>query len=148
LHDVKQYFTSAHSAKSAKQQETIAMSTLSNAIAVEFERILKDRKLSVSAAARELRVSRQAFHNYLNRKSVPRHKTLGLAMDLWDFELRIGDVTFNRSSFPKLIEEASGQEQLPLIWETLDAIKQQDLKIAVGRVGSTLSINVKIDIPA
>lgn len=124
------------------------MSTLSNAIAAEFERILKDRKLSVSAAARELRVSRQAFHNYLNGKSVPRHRTLGLAMDLWDFELKIGDLTFDRSSFPKRAEKASSQEQLSLILETLDAIRQQDLKIAVARVGSTLNVEVKIDIPA
>ena len=61
------------------------MSTLSEAIAEEFKRILTERKLSVSAAARELRVTRQAFHNYLNGKSVPRHKTLGRAMDRWDF---------------------------------------------------------------
>jgi transcriptional regulator with XRE-family HTH domain len=124
------------------------MSTLSQAIAKEFERILKDRKLSVSAAARQLGVSRQAFHNYLNGKSVPRHKTLGLAMDIWDFKLKIGDLTFERSSFPKRAEMAPSQEQLPLIWETLDAIKPQDLKISVVRVGSTFNVEVKIDIPA
>jgi transcriptional regulator with XRE-family HTH domain len=124
------------------------MSTLSNAIAAEFERILKDRGLTVRAAARELRVSRQAFHNYLNGKSVPRHKTLGLAMDRWNFELKIGDITFDRSSFPKQAEKVSSQEQLPLTWENLDAISQQDLKIAVVRVGSTLNIDVRIDIPA
>jgi transcriptional regulator with XRE-family HTH domain len=124
------------------------MSTLSEAIAEEFKRILTERKLSVSAAARELRVTRQAFHNYLNGKSVPRHKTLGRAMDRWDFNLRIGGVTFDRNTSPRHPDDAPRKEQLPLIWETLDAIRQQDLKIGVSRVGSTLSVEVKIDIPA
>lgn len=124
------------------------MSTLSEAIAAEFGRILTERKLSVSAAARELHVTRQAFHNYLNGKSVPRHKTLGRAMDRWDFKLKIGDVVFDRSSFPRKDEGVQRPEQLPLVWEALDAIRQQDLKIAVARVGSTLNIDVKIDIPA
>ena len=109
------------------------MSTLSEAIAEEFKRILTERKLSVSAAARELRVTRQAFHNYLNGKSVPRHKTLGRAMDRWDFNLRIGGVTFDRNTSPRHPDDAPRQEQLPLIWETLDAIRQQDLKIGVSR---------------
>ena len=124
------------------------MSTLSAAVAAEFKRILSERKLSISGAARELRVTRQAFHNYLNGTSVPRHKTLGRAMDLWDFKLKIGDFTFDGSSFPKRDDNIQNPEQLPLIWETLDAIKQQDLKIAVVRVGSTLNVEVKIDIPA
>jgi transcriptional regulator with XRE-family HTH domain len=124
------------------------MSTLSEAVATEFKRILIERKLSVSAAARELRVSRQAFHNYLNGASVPRHKTLGRAMDKWDFKLKIGDVVFDRSSFPKQKEIDQKPEQLPLIWETLDSIRQQDLKIAVVRVGATFNVEVKIKIPA
>ena len=124
------------------------MSTLSKAIAAEFGRILKDRGLTVSAAARELRVSRQAFHSYLNGKSVPRHKTLGRAMDRWNFVLKVGELVIDRSSFPTRAEDASSPQQLPLIWETLDAINQRDLKITVSRVGSTLNVDVKIDIPA
>jgi transcriptional regulator with XRE-family HTH domain len=123
------------------------MSTLSAAVADEFKRILAERKLSVSAAARELRVSRQAFHNYLNGTSVPRPKTLGRAMDLWDFKLKVGDVSLDRSSFPKRDENVQRPEQLSL-WEALDSIRPQDLKIAVVRVGSSLKVDVKIDIPA
>jgi hypothetical protein len=69
-------------------------------------------------------------------------------MDRWDFNLRIGGVTFDRNTSPRHPDDAPRQEQLPLIWETLDAIRQQDLKIGVSRVGSTLSVEVKIDIPA
>jgi hypothetical protein len=124
------------------------MSTLSEAIAAEFKRILNDRKLSVIGAARDLRVTRQAFHNYLNGTAIPRHKTLGRAMDLWDFKLKIGEFSIDSSSFPKRNGNVQSPEQLPLVWEALDAIKQQDLKIAVVRVGSTFSVEVKIDIPA
>jgi predicted transcriptional regulator len=123
------------------------VSTLSDAVAIEFRRILSERNLSVSGAARELRVSRQAFHNYLNGSSLPRHKTLGRAMDIWDFKLKIGDVSLDRSSLPKQEETSPRAEQL-LLWETLDSIKQQDLKIAVKREGSVLKVEVNIDIPA
>lgn len=124
------------------------MSTLSTAIAAEFRRILSEKQLSVSGAAHDLRVTRQAFHNYLNGTSVPRHKTLGRAMDLWDFKLKIGDVSFDRTSSQIRSESIQSPEQLPLIWYALDAIKQQDLKITVVRVGTTLNVEVKIDIPA
>jgi transcriptional regulator with XRE-family HTH domain len=91
------------------------MSTLSEAIAEEFKRILTERKLSVSAAARELRVTRQAFHNYLNGKSVPRHKTLGRAMDRWDFNLRIGGVTFDRNTSPSTFSPACRTAAAPAL---------------------------------
>lgn len=124
------------------------MSTLSYAIAAEFKRILAERNLSVSAAARELLVSRQAFHNYLNGKSVPRQNTLSRAMDRWNFKLTVGMEVFDRSSFPRSAEQTTVQEQLPLVWETLDAIRKEDLKVSVARVGSTFNIDVKIEIPA
>lgn len=124
------------------------MSTLSYAIATEFKRILAERKITVSTAARELRVSRQAFHNYLNGKSMPRQNTLSRAMDKWDFKLMVGMEVFDRSSFPQSAEQTPVQEQLPLVWESLDAIRKEDLKVSVARVGSTFSIDVKIEIPA
>jgi transcriptional regulator with XRE-family HTH domain len=124
------------------------MSSVSEAIAAEFSRILTERKLSVSAAARELHVSRQAFHSYLNGTSTPRHKTLGRAMDLWNFQLRIGNEVFDRSSFPKGPKLVQSQEQLPFVWEALDAIKKQNLKVGVCREGSVFKVEVKIDIPA
>jgi hypothetical protein len=122
------------------------MSTLSEAIATEFRRILVDRQLSVSAAAREIRVTRQAFHRYLNGKSVPRHKTLGLAMDLWGFKLEIAGVPLDRASLGT--DENSQTPKQLLLWETLDSIKQQDLKISVRREGSTFNVDVRIEIPA
>lgn len=124
------------------------MSTLSDAIGAEFRRILTERKLTVTSAARQLRISRQAFHSYLSGKSVPRHKTLGLAMERWDLKLRIGDEVFDHSSFPKQLEAPKPPEQLPIIWGALDSIRQQDLKIGVRREGSVFNVEVQINIPA
>lgn len=123
------------------------MSTYSDVVADEFKRILRERKLSVCGAARALGVTRQAFHNYLNGKSVPRPTVMGQAMDLWDFNIKIGDVSLDRSSFPKRDESVQRSEQLTFL-ETWDSIRQQDMKIAVKRVGSTLKVEVNIDIPA
>jgi transcriptional regulator with XRE-family HTH domain len=123
------------------------MSTLSDAIKTEFERILKERKLSVSAAAHELHVTRQAFHNYLNGKSLPRRKTLNRAIDRLGFKLDVNGMVVDRSSVPPQEQNIPQPKQL-LLWESLDAIKQQDLKITVGREGSIFKVEVKIDIPA
>lgn len=125
------------------------MSTIGETIAKEFRRILGENKLTISQAARNLRVSRQAFHSYLNGSSVPRSQTLARAIDLWGFNLSVGGVTLDRNSFTT--ESANGTEPPPkqlVLWEALDGIKQQDLKINVKRIGSTLRVEVKIDIPA
>jgi transcriptional regulator with XRE-family HTH domain len=123
------------------------MSTLSDAIKTEFERIMKERKLSVSAAAHELHVSRQAFHNYLNGTSLPRRTTLDRAIDRLGFRLDMNGMVVDRSTVPPLDHSKPRAKQL-LLWESLDAIKQQDLKITVGREGSIFKVEVKIDIPA
>jgi hypothetical protein len=123
------------------------MSTLSDAIKAEFERILIERKLSVSAAAHELHVSRQAFHNYLNGTCLPRRATLNRAIDRLGFRLNVNGMVVDQSSVPLREQKIPLAKQL-LLWESLDAIKQQDLKITVGREGSIFKLEVKIDIPA
>jgi hypothetical protein len=68
-------------------------------------------------------------------------------MDIWGFDLKIGGSSLDRSSLTQSGDETQKPVQLSLL-ESLDAIKQQDLKISVGRVGSTFKVEVKIDIPA
>ena len=123
------------------------MSTLSDAIKAEFKRILNDRQLSIGAAAHELHVSRQAFHNYLNGTSLPRRTTLNRAIDRLGFRLEVNGMVVDQSSVPPQGQNIPLAKQL-LLWESLDAIKQQDLKINVGREGSVFRVEVKIDIPA
>jgi transcriptional regulator with XRE-family HTH domain len=122
------------------------MTTIGKAVADEFRRILGERKLKIAQAARDLRVSRQAFYGYLNGTSLPRKQTFARAIDLWNFNIAVGGSLLDRDSFKEPKKEAEPSQMV--LWEALDGIRPQDLKIAVNRVGSTLNVEVRIDIPA
>lgn len=122
------------------------MTTLGKAISNEFRRILSEKQMTIAAAARELRVSRQAFHAYLIGRSMPRKQTLARAIELWNFNIAVGSVLLDRNSFSE--PNPGRQPTQLLLWEALDCIRPQDLKIEVERIGSTLKVEVKIDIPA
>jgi transcriptional regulator with XRE-family HTH domain len=124
------------------------VSTLSEAIKAEFERVLAERKLSRSEAAHMLRVTRQALYNYMIGKSIPRQKTIARAMEVWDdFRLEVNGLVIDSTTLPPKGEEAEPAQQL-LLFEGLDAIKQQDLKVTVQRDGPTFMVEVRIDLPA
>jgi transcriptional regulator with XRE-family HTH domain len=122
--------------------------TLSEAIAAEFRRVLLEKGLSVTAAARELRVTRQAFHAYLNTKSVPRTKTLARAMILWDLKITVGDIVFDKSSLPTKKGAIDGSPSQMTFLDAWDSLKPQDLKITASRDGSSIRLQVNINIPA
>jgi predicted transcriptional regulator len=128
------------------------MSVLRTTFASELKRIISERRLSVTQAAKALGVSRQAVYNYVNEISTPRAKVLAKAMELWGLEIRIGQTIYDRSSFEKSrpakpIPVEARPVQLDL-WRQLDAIKNEDLQIGVKRVGKTLRVSVQIAIPA
>jgi outer membrane protein TolC len=60
--------------------------------------------------------------------------------------IAVGSVLLDRTSFSERSREPQPTQLLR--WEALDRIRPQDLKIDVRRVGSTLNVEVKIDIPA
>jgi transcriptional regulator with XRE-family HTH domain len=105
------------------------------------------RRLSISEAARQLGISRQAFHSYLNGSSVPRQNTLARAMQLWDFHITVGERTFDKSSVPLVPGHRSPPEQLAF-WGALDSIEEKDLKVRVKREGARFKVAVEIDLPA
>jgi transcriptional regulator with XRE-family HTH domain len=122
-------------------------SSLTASFAAELRRVLSERKLRISDAAKDLKISRQMLYNYLNGTSTPRAKVLSRAMELWSLEIRVGQARFDRKSFDAQQKTTSVPKQLGL-WEKLDAIKEEDLHIAVKRVGKTLKVSVQISIPA
>jgi transcriptional regulator with XRE-family HTH domain len=123
------------------------MSILATTFAAELKQVLRERNLSVTEAARQLGLSRQAIYNYLNGIAVPRDKIIERAMILWDLKMSIGRMTFDRTSFPKSVQLSVTPTQLNL-WEKLESIRQKDLKIGVERVGDAFEISVQISIPA
>jgi transcriptional regulator with XRE-family HTH domain len=125
------------------------MPELRDSFAAELKRALERHRLTVTAAAKELEVSRQALHAYLKGDAMPRAKVFARAVKLWDIEFHFGNQAFNKSDFPSPAapKPVSVPKQITL-WEKLDTIKQEDLQIAVKRVGRELRVSVQISIPA
>ncbi len=127
------------------------MSILKATFAAELRRVLNERKVTISDAAKGLGISRQALYNYLNEISTPRARVLARAMELWGLELRIGQQVFSSEALhsgpARPVEVPKPPVQLDL-WKQLDAIKHEDLQIGVKRVGKTLRVSVSIAIPA
>ena len=125
------------------------MSTLSDAFAKEFERVLEAHDLTATAAARLLGVSRQTFSSYLHGKSIPREAVQARAADLWSIGFAVGEVKFDSSAFQGAIKPGPRRQEVQLeLFARLDAIQEKDLRVSVKREGSTLNVAVEIDIPA
>lgn len=125
------------------------MSELSTNFAEALRQALQDRHLTVTAAAKALQVSRQAFYAYLKGKAMPRQRVLIRAAELWNIEIRFGKQVFSKEDFSsKAPSQAAPIPKQLNLWEQLDAINQEDLRIAVKRVGKELRISAAIPIPA
>jgi transcriptional regulator with XRE-family HTH domain len=125
-----------------------ALNRLNQAFSEELRRALRDEHLTVEAAALKLGISRQAFHNYLNGTALPRSKRLAVAVRELKLNLKIGSEQFDSSDFPELIPEAIHLPVQPTLWEALDRIQSDNLKLDVKRVGKSLRVSVTIGIPA
>ncbi|HEV3305159.1 MAG TPA: helix-turn-helix domain-containing protein [Candidatus Sulfotelmatobacter sp.] len=124
------------------------MNELGDAFAAALKRMLKLKKLTVDEAARRLGVSRQAFHAYLNGK-LPRRKRLNKAMQLFELRLDLGQNSFYKEAFGRPLERKIATEptQLKLL-ELLDSVSEDDLQVTIKRMGKTLRVQVRIEIPA
>jgi hypothetical protein len=124
---------------------------IGNAFAKALEKMLTDKPgFTVKAAAKELKISRQSFHSYLNG-TLPRRNTLHKAVHIWDLKLDLGKYSFGRGAFgvdEKKAERFPVTPQQPTLWEALDAVKEKDLHVTMKRVGKVLRVDVRIEIPA
>jgi hypothetical protein len=125
------------------------MNEIGDAFAVALRRMLKEKKRTIGAAARELEVSRQTFHSYLNG-TLPRRKTLNKAVHTWDLKLDLGKNSFGKEAFGR--EQGMGKAtpvpSQPSLWEALDSVREEDLQVSLRRVGKVLRVDVRIEIPA
>lgn len=118
-----------------------------NAFARALKGMLLKRKLSITDAAKQLGISRQALHSCLKGK-LPRRKTLNKAMHIWDLKLDLGKHSFDKAAFTSV---QSDQVRMPLqrsLWEVLDSITDENLQITTKRVGKVLRVDVRIELPA
>jgi|SRR5271165_6218801 len=125
------------------------MNEIGNAFAAALKRMLDKPGVTVTSAAAELGVSRQAFHSYLNG-GLPRRKTLNRAVHLWDLKLDLGKYSFGKGAFgdsegKRVPNHKTSQ---PTLWDALDAVSKDDLQVTMKRVGKVLRFDVRIEIPA
>jgi hypothetical protein len=123
------------------------MNEVGDAFAVALRRMLREKKRMVGAAARELGVSRQTFHSYLNG-ALPRRKTLNRAVHMWDLKLDLGRYSFGKGAFEQGRGKTVPVPSQPMLWEALDSVREEDLQVSIKRVGKVLRVDVKIEIPA
>jgi hypothetical protein len=125
------------------------MNEIGDAFAAALRQTLTKRRLTIVAAARDLGVSRQAFHSYLSG-TIPRRRTLNKAVHMWDLKLDLGRYSFGKGAFGVAHAKQKPASQLsqPTLWEVLDSVSEEDLHVTVKRVGKSLLVDVKIEIPA
>ncbi len=84
-----------------------------------FREALEERNLSVAAAAKQLGVTRQAFHKYLNGKMTPNGHVLARAVTQWDLKINYKNQPFGRGAFQggEAEQPKSSPEQLHLFSE-------------------------------
>lgn len=118
-----------------------------NAFAAALKKMLAKRNLSKTAAAKELGISRQAFHSCLLGK-LPRRKTLNRAVHLWSLKLDLGKQSFEKGAFGPEVAKLTPAETQRSLWEALDSIGDEDLHVTTKRIGKILRVDVRIEIPA
>jgi hypothetical protein len=127
------------------------MNEIGDAFAAALRRMFDENpSQTITAAARQLNVSRQAFHAYLSGK-LPRRNTLNRAMHLWNLKLDLREYSFDKEAFglKEAKKQASGSNPTQLaFWEMLDNVTEKDLHVTMKRVGKVLRFNVRIEIPA
>ena|SRR6266404_6354210 len=125
------------------------MNQIGDAFALALKQMLKERRLSISSAAKTLEVSRQTFHSYLNGV-LPRRRTLSKAVHVWDLKLDLGRHSFDRGAFGGELGQGGPAPRATqrTLWEMLDSLTEEDLHLTVKRVGKILRVDVKIEIPA
>ena len=118
-----------------------------DAFALALKKMLAKRKISITAAAKELGISRQAFHSCLQGK-LPRRRTLNRAVHMWDLKLDLGKQTFSRGAFGAQTGKQAPVPTQRTLWEALDSVGEEDLHVTMQRVGKVLRVDVRIEIPA
>lgn len=119
------------------------------ALRKEVARVFRDamiaRKLTVTAAARELGVSRQSMHKYLNGAVTPRADIVRKACSSWGMTMNVYGLVLSASDFgtpggPRTV----GPIQMSFS-DMLRSLRDRNLEIKIVRaVGGSLELNVKI----
>jgi transcriptional regulator with XRE-family HTH domain len=110
-----------------------------------FRNAMAERKLSVTAAARDLGVSRQSMYKYLNRKATPRADIVQQACSKWGVSMSVYGVTLSEGAF-KTIQGPRPARAFQLSFsEILHSLKNRNLNIKIIRT-TRESLELKVSV--
>jgi transcriptional regulator with XRE-family HTH domain len=121
--------------------------SLKNALKQELQRVMLAKRMSVARAAEQLEVSRQTMNSYVRGKSFPRPAHMSRMIELWGINVQIGDTRLGLPTSSRRPQPLTAL-QTSFVWDALDSIKTEDLRVKVKRVGKELRLSVNIGIPA
>ena len=105
-------------------------------IAESFRKVIADRRMSKTKAAKELHVSRQMLYEYLKAKSLPKSEVLQRACDAWGLRLNYRDLIVSKESYsvPSAKSDAPVARQLELdLREAIEQLGNEDLAVRILR---------------
>lgn len=105
-------------------------------IAESFRKVIADRRMSKTKAAKELRVSRQMLYEYLKAKSLPKREVLQRACDAWGLRLNYKELIVSKESYavPNVKSNAPVARQLKLdLREAIEQLGNEDLAVRILR---------------
>jgi len=123
------------------------------AVSTAFRKLIK-KGLSQATIARQLKVKRQAVHQWVKAETAPRPHILAAAMRLWDFKIVVDGHKFGQASFDVREGEASNRP----LQLTLDNLLTQPAEVeipggrltlrVVGRESQAIEVSVKLNLSA
>jgi predicted transcriptional regulator len=110
------------------------------------------KSLSISQAARDLKVSRQAIYGFKNGMYCPSLAVVQRACEVWKLEFRFRGMKISKESFkPKSStwKQPSDQEAQRTFFELWDQLQNQRMTVVrARRVDGAVEMTLRISIPA
>jgi transcriptional regulator with XRE-family HTH domain len=110
----------------------------------------KLENLTISEAARALRVSRQAIYGFKSGEYCPSLAVIQRACDAWDLEFKLKGMTVNKKTFRPRSRRAEkkSDEQITMfdLWEQLE--HRRMTVVRAEKVDGGVEMTLRISIPA
>jgi len=107
------------------------------------------QKLTISQAARDLGVSRQAIYGFKSGEYCPSLAVIQRACSAWGLEFSIQGMTINQQSFPRPPKpplQESGQLTMFDLWEQLE--NRRMTVVRAKKVPGAVEMILRISVPA
>lgn len=114
-------------------------------VAKKLRQVMKDRNLTEADAARQLKISRQAFNKYVREEATPHGEILARACALWDVTLKYRGADFTGNAFIATPTKAQPEVlQMDLFAEPLKVENKHVLVTIQRSQKQTLQVTIQV----